>query len=482
MAKTKLKDIIVLLPGITGSVLKKGDIDLWATDASSIWNGVKDWDSLTEQLSMHGNDDGQDDIGDGVSPNGLIRDCHIIPGLVKFDGYNRLVDMLRKYFDVVSCPSDGSSTGNLVEFAYDWRRDNRVSARRLQVLIDKVLPAWRAYTGNPEARVILIAHSMGGLVSRYYLEVLQGWKDCRALITFGTPFHGALGALNYLANGYNLGFFDISKLARSCLSTYQLLPTYCAIKNGSNFVHVGDVPNLPNLRQDYVTNASKFHAEIAAAVKENSACADYNRSGYKLMPVVGAGQTTDQSAVWNERVLRVSSSLPEGLDPIFGEGDGTVPRISAIPEEWRSAGAENYIIERHGSLQVNNTVLNDIRRRIEQMQVPGLGPLRGGLAEMSMQIGIDLGLEEGYPRGEDIRVGARLVGADAKETFAGKLKLSIEAVRDNSVVFNDEKDIEAGLSFCVHGGLTSGFYRAIVRPSIEEANSPKPISDVFVVL
>jgi hypothetical protein len=35
---------------------------------------------------------------------------------------------------------------------------------------------------------------MGGLVARYYLEVLGGWEKCRALFTFGTPHRGSLNA------------------------------------------------------------------------------------------------------------------------------------------------------------------------------------------------------------------------------------------------------------------------------------------------
>src|SRR4029434_11089128 len=39
-----------------------------------------------------------------------------------------------------------------------------------------------------------------------------GWRDCRALITFGTPYRGSANALNYLANGYKkLGSFHETK-------------------------------------------------------------------------------------------------------------------------------------------------------------------------------------------------------------------------------------------------------------------------------
>ena len=56
-----------------------------------------------------------------------------------------------------------------------------------------------------------MAHSMGGLVSRYYLEVLGGWHNARALFTFGTPYRGSLNAVNVLANGMRKGGIDVSQ-------------------------------------------------------------------------------------------------------------------------------------------------------------------------------------------------------------------------------------------------------------------------------
>ena len=51
---------------------------------------------------------------------------------------------------------------------------------------------------------------MGGLVSRYYLEVLGGWRDTRRLITFGTPYRGSLNAVDFAANGFSK-FFGLAQ-------------------------------------------------------------------------------------------------------------------------------------------------------------------------------------------------------------------------------------------------------------------------------
>src|SRR5207249_1798061 len=101
----------------------------------------------------------------------------------KIDGYSELVQLLLKNFEVEQGPSDQSAPTNFIEFPYDWRLSNRESAKRLKKVIDDRLKAWRERRAKG-AKVILMAHSMGGLISRYYLEVLEGWRDCRALITF----------------------------------------------------------------------------------------------------------------------------------------------------------------------------------------------------------------------------------------------------------------------------------------------------------
>ena len=53
---------------------------------------------------------------------------------------------------------------------------------------------WRARSGNKDAKLVLVGHSMGGLVSRYFLEVLGGWLHTRSLFTLGTPHRGAVSS------------------------------------------------------------------------------------------------------------------------------------------------------------------------------------------------------------------------------------------------------------------------------------------------
>ena len=106
-----------------------------------------------------------DDLGDGVTAPRLMSGVHLVPGLWSIDVYAGISKMITDTFDVI--PGE-----TYIEFPYDWRRDNRNAARRLQRLAEEKLHAQRQR--NPDAKLILIGHSMGGLVARYFLECLGG--------------------------------------------------------------------------------------------------------------------------------------------------------------------------------------------------------------------------------------------------------------------------------------------------------------------
>jgi hypothetical protein len=59
---------------------------------------------------------------------------------------------------------------NLFEFPYDWRPDNRVAARRLARQGREWQEAWRTASGACDAKLVLVGHSMTGLIARYFFE------------------------------------------------------------------------------------------------------------------------------------------------------------------------------------------------------------------------------------------------------------------------------------------------------------------------
>jgi pimeloyl-ACP methyl ester carboxylesterase len=176
--KTPLQDLVVILPGILGSVLQKDGKDLWGISKGAIWDILVSHGDSLNALNVQQDDPDAENLDDGIKAVRLVEDVTIIPGFIKVDGYTRTTKMITENFanvtqgNIYLDPDD--LAGNLYHFPYDWRRDNRANAKILQRLINKRLKCWRERSGNPNAKVILLAHSMGGLISRYYLEVLGG--------------------------------------------------------------------------------------------------------------------------------------------------------------------------------------------------------------------------------------------------------------------------------------------------------------------
>jgi hypothetical protein len=70
--------------------------------------------------------------------------------------------------------------------------------------------------------------------------------------------------------------------------------------------------------------------------------------GYRLRPVVGVDPSpTFQSAIWQAGRLKIIRSY----DGQYFGGDGTVPRVSASPQEADSDQDAMFSGDKHGSLQ-----------------------------------------------------------------------------------------------------------------------------------
>jgi pimeloyl-ACP methyl ester carboxylesterase len=120
-------------------------------------------------------------------------------------------------------------------FLYDWRQDNVKSARRLYQLIEQI----RQDYSNPELEVDLIAHSMGGLIARYFLRYgeqdmlnsntfeinLDGAHRVRRVILLGTPNLGSANILHAFIKGRKIGLRRISTETLVTMpSVYQMFP------------------------------------------------------------------------------------------------------------------------------------------------------------------------------------------------------------------------------------------------------------------
>lgn len=493
---TRLRDVIIVIPGITGSVLKKDSKIVWGYSTSALW------ESLRGGLELTDDDPDRDVLDDGIEATALVSDLHMIPGLWKIDGYSGLCDEIVTTF--------GAYKGrNFFTFPYDWRRDNRVAARRLKRLVDDALPAWRKESNNPDAKVILLAHSMGGLVARHWLEVLGGRYDCRALVTFGTPYRGAPRALDCLANGVQCLPW-LAETVRSFSSVYQLLPIYPAFRDrDGNWVRAAEYDHIPNVDSQRARDALQFHRDIERAIAENR---ELEGGCYRTVPIVGVGQDTVQSTVCSAALASVASIAPGGANRSGGErehlnairasdvlpqaveqhgysgGDGTVPRVSAMPIEMPPGSDEFFIASRHATLQGNAAALTHILELIKQWQRNGLQMIRGAdPAPSPRRPVLALSLDDYHAAGETIEMRAALRDFDSAEPLHISGRSAIPAAYIESVQggFAKRCEFQFGDGDWVLriDGLPPGGYRVSVffDATSSAGIQPHRVCDVFAV-
>ncbi len=168
------------------------------------------------------------------------------------------------YYNVVK------SNGGYIVF--DTKSENiQTYAIRLRELIDLV----KERTGKK--KVILVAHSMGGLVSRSYLQIF-GNDSVQMLIMIGTPNHGLNSTEGALCGFFGeekecsdmrYGSFFLSRLNQDAVNvaTYNIIGTGCETygEDGDGVVKASS-SNLPEANNYYVKGNCQgtevFHTEM----------------------------------------------------------------------------------------------------------------------------------------------------------------------------------------------------------------------------
>ncbi|KKT74335.1 MAG: hypothetical protein UW71_C0027G0001, partial [Parcubacteria group bacterium GW2011_GWB1_44_7] len=257
----------------------------------------------------------------------------IIPGILGSAEKNGvwLIDPIFHTYDdlIATLTANGYVEGqNLFSFPYDWRFSNVLTAAALKNKIAEVKNICQC------AKVDLVAHSMGGLVARQYIQSPQYQSDVDQLIFLGTPHLGAPkvylpwegatmphGFVNqsiktllwWEAKKLSLSLFDY--IHQSVLSIKELLPIYDYLTLKDS----GVVEKYPN---GYPTNS--FLENLSAGTNQ------FLNSGIEVSNIIGnTGSSTIASimvASSTEPILWEHGE-PEELNN--GIGDETVPISSA---------------------------------------------------------------------------------------------------------------------------------------------------------
>ncbi len=328
---------VIIIPGILSSYLNKED-------------GTEVWPNLFKAFSSR-EDSYLDDLilnYDGRNSSTTINISDImreikIPYVEEVDFFHGLITKLKEQY------SEGD---DLFVFPYDWRFDVGTTAEeKLSVFVEDILKK----TGSE--KVDIIAHSMGGLVTKSYIKTFSGNKIGK-FIDIATPHLGAPSAFKTLSFGDDLGIKwgllglnsdEIKKISQNMSSLYELLPSekYFDSTNSDYkyyFDDLGDTDkngvkgklNFPETT-DFLKNSRRNSSLLdqAKTFHEGIADVDPRADGIETINIVGCGTPTigkiftlDKKNSKNEYALGYIS------------GDGTVPLRSA---EGMNAGKTYYI-------------------------------------------------------------------------------------------------------------------------------------------
>jgi pimeloyl-ACP methyl ester carboxylesterase len=231
-------------------------------------------------------------------------------------------------------------------YDYDWRLDIEELGTALAARVRGV--------GEP---VVLVGHSMGGLVARIAMRCLPK-RAVRKLIMVGTPNFGSYAPLQALRGTYpfvrKVALLDLvhtpEYLAEHVFHTfpglYQLLPPRNRLRGANLYARNGWPASGPQPNRELLARIASVRSALAPPDSRMQQIVGINRSTIIAVRRKGAG-----------------------FEYEFGsEGDGTVPADSA----WLPKIETYYVDEWHGNLANNPAVIRSIIELIRRGRTASL--------------------------------------------------------------------------------------------------------------
>ncbi len=332
-------DAVVIVPGIMGS-------ELYDTSTGTVIWGISDLGWLTKAwlrskglASLHLTPEEQTGDYSRVQARRLLQTPTWSPFLRGIEPYTRLVALAQ---------ATAAHHDAVMTFPYDWRLPVAVNAHRLAGEARAHLHNWLSHPAQTQARrqaiedrparLVFIAHSMGGLITNAALT-LGGDSDLaadtRGILTLGTPFEGSVVATNILnalqGAPLPLPHTGLAAAAATMPAVHELLPRFPCLEDGLDVrrLTASDVDAIGGDKELF-TQAQDFYTAL------------YAHPLPPQQPVVGVRQDTVQSLTITHGVVRASEYCfltnanrelirdPNGVPrrmPTWG--DGTVHRLSA---------------------------------------------------------------------------------------------------------------------------------------------------------
>ena len=343
-----VRSAIIFVPGFYGSALKD------TRSGNRFFISASEYLFGTKAVSLH-----VDELATPASPelelDGILEGVRLIPGLYTYDVYGKFLNSLRGY--AVETHQE------LVPFAYDWRQDLSEDARRLGQTVDDLHAR-----GIQDIKIV--AHSMGCLVTTYYLAYGEqepetatlNWSGAakvqRAVLMAG-PYRGAFSLFRNMQTGAVIGgnhTFMPAETVASLPASYQLLPfpDFHILKmNGDRtsfslsdfqtwqklqlglFQAQRLAPVVQEHRKNYVDRQLKRAAAFSHDIQLPLNAAVPPPRDLKILQLVSSGHPVVDSAYWDSTKGGLffdtdpleKLKLPKGA--LFLDGDGSVTVRSA---------------------------------------------------------------------------------------------------------------------------------------------------------
>jgi hypothetical protein len=209
-----------------------------------------------------------------------------------------------------------------------------------------------------DAPITLIAHSLGTLVSRYYVEKLGGKKKVGRLLLIGGPHQGVPKIAANLLSGLDLLPFGLmgkrlTEIIETFPSCYQILPLYaCGVdQTGKQINFLEDESWVKPAYQPLHRMAREFRRELGTT----SSVPTLSIFGYGLKTATQIRLQSDSNGMFQKALM--------GIEP---SGDSSVPESSAVLPRT----------EIHPVRQYHGTLFNDkdVKMRLKLELLRGYSP------------------------------------------------------------------------------------------------------------
>ncbi|MCC9184144.1 esterase/lipase family protein [Mycolicibacterium mageritense] len=405
--RTKSAAAVIVVPGIMGSELKEGDQTVWGFKSLRWYFDV--WKSnqfRSLALTQHERDG---DYG-RITATNLLSSPAFLAKFGKMNPYHALVNRLR---------GDSVHPDAVTAFPYDWRLpvayNGALLARHIEQHADKWSnhPAARAHRAaypKAAANVVIVAHSMGGLVAQHAAERV----GVDRIIALGTPWHGSILSLNAMSAGVlnKLPFSEsaVRNLTVTLPSMYDLLPWWNCMAPAPTTRE--DPHPVDRALIESIGGSCSLYTDATAAYADRAT----NRAG-EVLDVIGIGQPTSASACITDGVIHPQKeayvrdgvgferSAAGELVTVEPLGDGTVPTFSAA---FPGHVSQSYQFLGHGLLSYAAEGVEVATHFVKNTDEPTFlagGSELGVAAPQLIRTGADAELEiVGAEFGADVRV------------------------------------------------------------------------------